>query len=328
MNGGISMDTIPVKSVWQARKRLFPYLPKTPLVYSAPLSGHCQTPVWLKLETLQPSGSFKLRGAMNVLLSMSAESRQKGVAAFSTGNHGLAVAYAAKQAKTPATIFVSEAVPTAKQAALQASGATLTVTGRSQDEAGAACIRHCEQTGQTLVPPFDDDRIIAGQGTLALELLDDLPELDTVIAGLSGGGLLSGIGLVMKHTDPTIQVAGASIVNGAAMEASLAAGHPVEVAEQPTVADSLLGGIGLDNRWTFKAVQRYVDTRVQVPEEDIAKAMAYLYEHHHLIVEGAAAIGAAALLTNSIRPKGPTAVVITGASIHPKEHHRIIRPYL
>ncbi|WP_059102967.1 hydroxyectoine utilization dehydratase EutB [Shouchella shacheensis] len=317
-----------MRAVWQARKRLQPYLTKTPLIKSAVLSEKCGVPVWLKLETLQPSGSFKLRGALNFLQSLPVAEQQRGVTAFSTGNHGLAVAYAAKQAGIRAVIFVSEAVPEAKKEALRASGAELVITGKSQDEAGAACLQMSEKEGLPLVPPFDHPAIIAGQGTLGLELLEDLPEIDTVIAGLSGGGLLGGVGLALKETDRSITVAGISIEKGAAMEESLAAGRPVDVPEHPTFADSLLGGIGADNRYTLEAVKQYVDTRFRLSEESIARGMAFLYKHHRLVVEGAAAVGVGALLHGDIRPKGPTAVIVTGAGIDVGTHLETVRPYM
>ncbi|MBB6449637.1 threonine dehydratase [Geomicrobium halophilum] len=317
-----------MRTVWKARKRLSDYLKKTPLIPSPALSEHSGVPIFLKLETMQPSHSFKLRGAFNFLSSLHTKEKERGVSTFSTGNHGLAVAYAAKQMGIRAVIFVSESVPEAKKEALRSSGAELVVTGKSQDEAGAACLKRSQDEGLSVVPPFDHPEIIAGQGTIALEILEDLPEVDTVAAGLSGGGLLSGIGLAMKHTDYAITVTGISVKKGATMDESIAAGKPVEIPEHPTYADSLLGGIGLDNHYTFKAIQQYVDRRLRLEEGDIARGMAFLYKHHHLVVEGAAAVGVGALLNGSIRPQGPAVVVVTGAGIDVQTHQDIVRPYL
>ncbi|AXF56698.1 hydroxyectoine utilization dehydratase EutB [Salicibibacter kimchii] len=317
-----------IRSIWKARKRLRIHLDKTPLIASPVLSEKIGVPVYLKLETMQPSRSFKLRGAFNFLSSLNEKDKNCGVSAFSTGNHGLAVAYAANRMDMRAKIFVSESVPEAKKEALRDSGAALVVTGKSQDESGEACQKQSRKEGLTIVPPFDHLEIIAGQGTIALELLDDLPELETVVAGLSGGGLLAGIGKAIKHTDPAINVTGISVEKGAAMEESIAAGKPIEIPEHPTYADSLLGGIGVDNQYTFPAIQQYVDTRKRLAEPDIAKGMAFLFEHHHLIAEGAAAVGVGALLNGTIRPKGPTAIVVTGAGIDVKSHQEIVAPYL
>ncbi|WP_246516457.1 hydroxyectoine utilization dehydratase EutB [Salicibibacter cibarius] len=317
-----------MRSVWKARKRLHEHLDKTPLIKSHALSEKSGVPVYLKLETMQPSRSFKLRGAFNFLSVLNKEEKERGVSAFSTGNHGLAVAYAAKQMNIRAMIFVSESVTETKKEALRGSGAELVVIGKSQDEAGAACQKQSRTKGLTIVPPFDHPEIIAGQGTIGLELLEDIPEMEAVVAGLSGGGLLAGIGEAVKHTDPAINVTGISVEKGAAMDESIKVGKPVEIPEHPTYADSLLGGIGLDNQYTFSAIQKYVDTRTRLAETDIAKGMGFLFEHHHLVVEGAAAVGVGALLNGAIRPKGPTAIVVTGAGIDVKSHQEIVGPYL
>ncbi|QDI91444.1 hydroxyectoine utilization dehydratase EutB [Salicibibacter halophilus] len=317
-----------MRSIWKARKRLREHLDKTPLIPSPILSEKSGVPVYLKLETMQPSRSFKLRGAFNFLSALKEEEKRRGVSAFSTGNHGLAVAHAANQMNMSARIFVSESVTEAKKEALRDSGAELVVTGKSQDEAGEACQKQSREEGLTIVPPFDHPEIIAGQGTIALELLEDLPEVGTVVAGLSGGGLLAGIGEAIKHTDPAINVTGISVEKGAAMDESIAAGKPIEIPEHPTYADSLLGGIGLDNQYTYPAIQKYVDTRKRLAEPDIAKGMAFLFEHHHLVAEGAAAVGVGALLNGTIQPKGPAVVVVTGAGIDVKSHQEIVGHYL
>ncbi|SDJ26626.1 hydroxyectoine utilization dehydratase EutB [Natribacillus halophilus] len=317
-----------MRSVWKARHRLRDHLEKTPLIESPILSEHSGVPIYLKLETMQPSRSFKLRGAFNFLLSLTKEEKNRGVSTFSTGNHGLAVAYAANRLGMRAVIFVSESVPEGKKAALRDSGAELVVTGKSQDEAGEACHERSQNEGLTVVPPFDHPEIIAGQGTIALEILEELPEVETVAAGLSGGGLLAGIGMALKYTDPTITVTGISVEKGATMDESIAAGKPLEIPEHPTYADSLLGGIGLDNQYTFSAIQKYVDVRRRLAEADIAKGMAFLYKYHHLVVEGAAAVGVGALLNGTIQPQGAAALVVTGAGIDVESHSEIVRDYL
>ncbi len=174
------------------------------------------------------------------------------------------------------------------------------------------------------VPPFDDPLVIAGQGTIGLELLEDCPELAAVLVPLSGGGLIAGVALAVKTAKPQAQVIGVSMVRGAAMHASLAAGRPVEVGELPTLADSLGGGIGLANRWTFPMVRELVDEVVLLEEEEIAAGIRHAYWDEQEIVEGAGAVGIAALLAGKIRPPGPAAVVLSGRNIDMELHHHLV----
>ncbi|MFB4163578.1 hydroxyectoine utilization dehydratase EutB [Alteribacillus sp. JSM 102045] len=322
------MNEITLKDIWKAKKRIRSSLPPTPLIYSKALSKLTGVPVYLKLEQLQPTGSFKLRGASNMIASLSKEDQQKGVVTFSTGNHGFAVAHAASNRGINAVVCVSKRVPKAKIDALQESGAELHIEGESQDEAADVCLRLQEEKGFTLIPPFDHPEIIAGQGTIGLEILKELPEVETVLSGLSGGGLLSGIGLALKETDPAIEVIGLSVEKGAAMDDSIKAGKPVAVPEHPTYADSLLGGIGMQNRYTLPMISRYIDQRLRLSEETIARGMAFLYESHRFVVEGAAAVGAGALLEGIVQPKGPAVVVITGSSIDAHSHFEAVKSYL
>ncbi|SDH89466.1 L-threonine ammonia-lyase [Alteribacillus persepolensis] len=322
------MKNVTLKDVWVAKKRIRTSLAPTPMIYSQPLTDHTGVPVYVKLENLQPTGSFKIRGATNMITSLSSRQKQQGVITFSTGNHGFAVAYAAKQLSIPAVVCVSSRVPKAKIDALKQSGATLHIHGDSQDEAQEECLRLQKQDGYTLIPPFDNPAVIAGQGTIGLEILEDLPDVHTVLAGLSGGGLLSGIGLTLKETDSRIQVIGLSVQKGAAMDDSIKAGRPVAVPEHPTYADSLLGGIGVNNHYTMPMISRYVDERLRLQEPAIAKGMAYLYQHHRMVVEGAAAVGAGALLEKMVIPQGPVVIVVTGNSIDPLSHYDIVEPYL
>ncbi|MFZ4454089.1 hydroxyectoine utilization dehydratase EutB [Salibacterium aidingense] len=322
------MKTMTVRDIWVAKKRLQELLPKTPLVSSPVLSEKTGVPVYLKLEQMQPTGAFKLRGAANMLASLEPQERARGVITFSTGNHGFAVAYAAAELGLRAVVCVSEHVPPTKIEALQASGAELHIEGESQDEAAEVCRRLQQEKGFILIPPFDHPEIIAGQGTIGLEILEELPEVKNVLAGLSGGGLLSGMGLALKETDPSIRISGLSVKKGAAMDDSIQAGTPVESPEHPTYADSLLGGIGLNNRYTLPMITRYVDERLRLSEESIARGMAFLYETHRFVVEGAAAVGVSALLDGAVQPEGPAVVVVTGNSIGVREHYQAVAPYL
>jgi threonine dehydratase len=269
----------------------------------------------LKLETAQPVGAFKIRGAANALAGMTREARARGVVCASTGNHGRAVAYAARLHRVAATICVSRLVPENKLAAIRALGATINIAGGSQDEAQVEATR-LAGTGPTEIPPFDHPDVIAGQGTIGLELLEDFPEIDTVVVPLSGGGLISGIALAVKSASPDIRVIGVSMDRGAAMQASLAAGRPVEIAEEPTLADSLGGGIGLDNKFTFAMVRDLVDEVVLISESEIAAAMRGLFLKEGWVAEGAGAIGVA-LLDEPHRSRlgKRVAIVVSGRNV-------------
>jgi threonine dehydratase len=299
-----------------ARQRLFHSstdtgVERTALVPSPALSRRFDAEILLKLETRQPTGAFKLRGASHLLAAVAEQSSgdavtrlARGVTTASTGNHGRALAYAAMRRGLKAIICLSEQVPANKVRAIEAlgelggaSGGSVEVrrVGRSQDEAFREVHRLVEEEGMLAVPPFDDPLIAAGQGTIGLELLEDCPSLDHVLIGLSGGGLLGGIGAALKAIRPETQVHGVSLTEGAAMWHSLQAGAPVEVEEVASLADSLGGGIGLDNHTTLPLVHRVMDHHHQVSERAIARAMLMLLEEEKLLVEGAAVVGLAAL---------------------------------
>ncbi len=250
------MAEITQGTIWRARQAIAPFIRRTPLVRSEALSARLGRNVHLKLETLQTTGAFKLRGATNRILQLSDAERERGVVAVSTGNHARAVAHAARVQEVSAVVCMSPLVPRNKVEAVQALGAEVQIVGRNQDEAEVVARQLAAERGLTFVSPFDDPFVIAGQGTIGLELLEDLPALDCVLVPLSGGGLIGGIALALKCADPEIRVIGVSMERGPAMALSLAAGRPVAVEEEASLADSLGGGIGLDNRYTFALVQR------------------------------------------------------------------------
>ena len=305
---------VTLHDVYQARQRIARIAIRTPLIRSPSLSEHIGASVHLKLESVQETGSFKIRGATNKLLSLTADERARGVITVSSGNHGRAVSYVARQLGVDAVVCVSERVPGNKVEAIEQLGAETVVHGESYDEAEAHAFRLQEERGLTWVHPFDDPSVIAGQGTIGLELLEDLPEIDTVVVPLSGGGLISGIALALKSANPAIRVIGVSMDRAPVMFHSLRAGAPIEMEEEETIADALAGGIGLDNRYTFRMVQEYVDETVLVSEEEIAEAMAYALENHHLVVEGGGAVGVAALLHRRVREMGCNVVVVLSGS--------------
>ncbi|MBV1787830.1 hydroxyectoine utilization dehydratase EutB [Marinobacterium sp. D7] len=289
------MKLIELAQIYRARRAIAGRVTRTPLIPALSLSD-AQTEVRLKLETTQPTGAFKLRGAVNALANLSVEQRAKGVVCASTGNHGRALAWAAGQLGVQATICLSALVPGNKVEAIRRLGADVRIHGNSQDAAQQLVEELVKQQGMIEIPPFDHADIIAGQGTIGLEILEEWPEVDTLIVGLSGGGLLSGIALAAKAIKPSIRVIGVSPARGAAMAASLDAGKPVDVEELATLADSLGGGIGLHNRYTFAHVRRLMDEYVLLEEIEIARSMRHLYREEQLVAEGAAALGAALLL--------------------------------
>lgn len=237
--------------------------------------------------------------------------------AVSSGNHGRAVAYVARNFGIPAVVCVSETVPENKVSAIQDLGAEVLVVGLTYDEATEAALQVQIERGLTMIHPFDDPYVIAGQGTIGLELLEEQPDIDTAIVPLSGGGLLGGIALALKSINPEIQTIGVSMDRGAAMVESLKAGQVVEIVEEPSLADALIGGLGSDNRHTFKIIQKYVDQTVLVTESEIAAGMTFALENEHLVVEGGGAVGIAALLADKVRNLGvKVAVVISGSNVN------------
>jgi threonine dehydratase len=317
-----------IRDVWEARKRIAAIVKKTPLIKSPLLSEMTGASIYLKLENLHETGSFKIRGATNKILSLSPEEQKRGVTTFSTGNHGMAVAFVARSLGIQAVICISNRVPKAKVDAIRSLGAKLEIVGESQDAAEEHAYTLQKEQGLTVIKPFDDFHIIAGQGTLGLEILEDLPELNMVLAGLSGGGLISGLGMSLKSNAPDIEVIGLSMEKGAVMHESLKAGKPIQLEERETLADSLLGGIGLENKYTFGMVQRFMDISYLIPEDAIAEGMAYFLEKHRMVVEGAAAVGVGALLRSIVKPKSYTAIIVSGCNTNLTSHLIATQPYI
>ncbi|MDR5865525.1 hydroxyectoine utilization dehydratase EutB [Halomonas koreensis] len=311
---------VTLAELYAARRRLAGRVTRTPLTRSAALSRRFDAEILLKWETRQPTGAFKLRGATNMLSALlerqGREALAAGVVTASTGNHGRAVAHAAAALGIPAVVCLSRLVPEHKAAAIAERGAEVVRVGDSQDEAFAEVERRVAERGMTPIPPFDDPLIVAGQGTIGLELMEDAPDLDRVIVGLSGGGLLGGIGAAVKAIRPAVAVTGVSLSRGAAMAESLAAGRPVAVEEVESLADSLGGGIGLDNRCTFALVRQVMDDHHRVSEAAIAAAMVDLLAHEKCLVEGAAAVGLAALAEHGLEVRGRrVALILSGNAV-------------
>ncbi len=322
------MKTTPtLQDANQANARIKPLIWQTPVIAASDLAEKTGAAgIHLKLECLQNTGSFKVRGAANKILSLTDREKKSGVITFSTGNHGRAVAYVARQIGIQAVVCLSEHVSSYRAEMIRNLGAEVSVKGHSQDEAEKNYQELITSRGLVPVVPFDDPMIIAGQGTIALEILAKLPDTDVLLIQLSGGGLLAGMAMVAKSINPGVHVVGISLEQSPAMLESLKAGLPVQVEEKDSLGDSLLGGIGFDNQYTLPMVEKFADEHLLIAEDEIKDGMFYIFEKHRLIVEGAAAVGVGALLNQQINVKGKNVVtLLSGSTINSEEYLRIIQ---
>jgi threonine dehydratase len=277
----------------------------TPVYRSETLGRNCGRPVLLKAETLQRTGSFKVRGAVVKLASLDDAERRAGVVAASAGNHGQAVAWAAREAGLPVTVFMPSDAPLAKVDATRSYGAEVRFAGESIDEALAGARAHADETGATLVHPFDDPRVIAGQGTLGLELDEQLEELETVVVPIGGGGLASGIALALGELRPNVRIVGVQ----AARCAPLAGGTELGA----TIAEGI--AVKEPGSLTRPILEERLADLVTVSDEEIAQAIVLLLERTKLVVEGAGAAAVAALLAGRTGAGGPVCVILSGGNI-------------
>ena len=304
-----------VSDVGAAQARIRGIAEVTPVIASVPLAVETGVPVWLKAECNQVTGSFKVRGAANALTLLTDEERARGVVAVSSGNHGRAVAHVAARLGIAATVCLSERVPSIKVDAIRDLGARVVIAGPDQDTADAEARRLVRDEGLVFIHPFDDPRVIAGQGTIGIEILVQVPDAICVVVPLSGGGLISGVALAVGGGMGGMRVVGASQSLGPAMYDSLDAGRLVDVVEEDTLADALAGGLGPENHFTFALCRDLVDEIALVSEADIAGAMRFLHTEHSLKVEGGGAVGVAALLSGAVTLTGPTVVVVSGGNV-------------
>ena len=322
MNKDINID---IQTIERARSELPDYIRYTEINESVELSKLTGVPVYLKLENQQITNSFKIRGASYAISQLNTNEKNAGVVCVSTGNHGRGISFAAKKAQINANIYMTSLVPSIKIDAIRELGGTINIIDSSQEDAELAALEYCEKTGAAYLSPFDNQNIICGQASVGLEILEQIKDVEHVIVPLSGGGLISGIALAIKAKRPQCQVLGATMDQGAAMVESLKAGHPVGVDEKPTFADSLGGGIGLDNQYTFDIVNRHADNTALVSEKQIADAIRHAYFHERQIIEGGASVALASVLTEKFNLNGPTVVVLSGANIDMCLHSQIIQ---
>ena len=309
-----------------AAARIAPFVLRTGVI-KLPLAG---AHVAAKLECRQRTGSFKIRGAANRLLTLSEEARRVGVVTASSGNHGRAIAEVAGRLGMRAVVCVPRSVDRVKLEAIRESGAEVRKDAETYDHAVLVAERLVASEGLTFVHAFDDPEVIAGQGTLAIELLADAGELDAVLVPLSGGGLASGVALAVKARSPETKVIGVSASHAAVLHAALLAGRPVEVAEQPTLAGALSGGLGEENHNSLRLVHALLDEALVVGESEIAAAMRWARAELGLTVEGGGAVPLAAVLgggaTVVARRWGPNlGIVLTGGNVDPAVMERVAR---
>ncbi len=324
------MTNMPIlNDVFKAAVSIKGLIRESPLIESEELKNFSGAEgVMLKLESLQNTGAFKVRGASNKILNLSTEEKNRGVITFSTGNHGKAVSYVSARSGINSVVCLSENVTAYRAEMIRSLGAEVVVYGKSQDEAENRYYELIEERGLIPVVPFDDPAIISGQGTIALEMLRKRPDLDVLLVPLSGGGLLSGIAMAAKSINPSIHVVGVSVERSPVMLKSLEAGKPVPLEEKFTLADSLLGGIGKENYYTLNMIEKYVDEHIVVNEDEIEKGMFFAFDKHSLIIEGGAAVGIAAVLADKIDLKGKFAgLVLTGSTIDQKKYIEVLNKH-
>jgi threonine dehydratase len=308
-------NPVTVRDILLAARRIGPHIRRTPTERAAALTAEGGAEIWLKLECQQRTGSFKLRGALNCLLTLPEAARARGVLTCSAGNHGLGVAEASRLLGIAATIVVPGDASTAKVAALRRAGVELLIVGRDYDEAEARAPAIARERGLTFISPYDDPAVIAGAGTVALEALLDLPEVGTIVVPVGGGGLASGIGIAARALLPEVRLIGVQSEASSAMNASLAAGNLVEVASSPTLADGLAGNIAAGS-CTFPIVRDTFDAVLTVSEAAIARAMRTFIATQHLIVEGSGAVGLAALQSGLLAAApGPILLIVSGSNV-------------
>lgn len=302
-------------SVHEAAARIAPHVRRTPTEHSPAVSALAGREVFLKLENLQRTGAFKIRGALNAILQLDPVSRAKGVVTASAGNHGQGVAFAAQLVGVPACVVLPHGVPLAKLTAIQRTGAETVLVSGAYDEAHAAAVEIARERGRTYVHAFDDDDVIAGQGTLAVELMEDAADLDTIVVPVGGGGLISGVALATSERRPRPRIVGVQAAGSSALAESFGLGHLVERSTS-TIADGI--AVRRPAERTFAIIRERVDDIVTVSDEAIARAMVLLLERHKLLAEGAGAAALAAVLEANGRVGGRrVGVIVSGGNVDP-----------
>ncbi|GAA3605469.1 threonine ammonia-lyase [Nonomuraea rosea] len=319
----MSSPQVTYDAVVAARELLADVVVHTPVLASRVLSEAVGGPVHLKCENVQRAGSFKVRGAYVRIARLSDEERASGVVAASAGNHAQGVALSARLLGTKATVFMPEGAALPKVEATLGYGADVIFAGRTVDEALARAKEHAEQTGAVIIHPFDHADVVAGQGTIGLEILEQLPDTATIVVPIGGGGLAAGLALAVKSLRPGVRIVGVQADRAAAYPASLAAGHPVLVEPFSTMADGI--AVGRPGELPFELIHYLVDKVVTVTEEEISKALVLCLERAKQVVEPAGAVGVAALLAHPQAFEPPVVAVLSGGNIDPVLLARVLR---
>jgi len=298
----------------------------TPMESSHFLAEILGSPVFMKCESLQRTGSYKIRGAYNRISRLTDEEKARGVVAASAGNHAQGVAFAARELGIKATIFMPLGVALPKLQATRNYGADVVLRGHSVEEPLRAAAEFAEETGAVLIPPFDHPDVVAGQGTLGLEILDQVPDIQTVVVPIGGGGLISGVASALKQKlaalGRDIHVVGVQAENAAAYPVSLRNGVATEIQTKPTISDGI--AVSKPGLLNFDIISQYVDEVVTVSDDDTARAMLMLLERAKLVVEPAGAVAIAAILTGKVKATGPTVAILSGGNIDPLVMERVI----
>ncbi|MCU7725413.1 threonine ammonia-lyase [Actinoplanes sp. KI2] len=321
---GVPLDLLSLSDVEAARELLTGVVETTPVLHSRPLSEVTGVPTWLKCENQQRAGSYKVRGAYTRIARLSDAERKRGVVAASAGNHAQGVALAAELLGASATVFMPEGAPLPKVTATKGYGAAIEYAGTSVDDALDAAKHFAAETGAVFIHPFDHPDIIAGQGTVGLEILDQLPAAATIVTAVGGGGLISGLAVAVKALRPDVRVVGVQAAGAAAFPPSLAAGAPRKLARGATIADGI--AVLRPGDLTFAHVSKLVDDVVTVTDEDLSAALLVLLERHKMVVEPAGGAAVAALLTGACvpAPDGPAVAILSGGNIDPMLLLRVI----
>lgn len=320
--------TVSIADIMAARERIAGIVHKTPIIKDEKLTGSVGTRIYLKAENLQRAGSFKIRGAYNMISQLSEDERSRGVITASAGNHAQGVALAAKLNGIKATIVLPQFAPLTKIVATKALGAEVIMHGQTFDEAVDHSRELQKEQGFTYVHAFDDDKIIAGQGSIGLEIAEAKPNVTVIVVPIGGGGIISGIALAAKENIPGVRIVGVQAANVAPVRASLEAGHPVEIDYKPTIADGI--AIKRPAERTLAIIKEKVDSIVEVTEEEISDAIFHLAQNAHLVVEGAGAAGVAAIIAGKIdlKPEDRVCAVLCGGNIDGNVLARVIEQVL
>ncbi|MBM2623465.1 threonine ammonia-lyase [Actinoplanes sp. LDG1-06] len=324
MNAPYPLDLLGLADIRAARELLSDVVKTTPMIPSRPLTEITGTPAWLKCENQQRAGSYKVRGAYTRIARLSAAERARGVVAASAGNHAQGVALAAGLLGARSTVFMPEGAPLPKVTATRGYGASIEYAGTTVDDSLEAAHLFAAETGAVLIHPFDHPDVIAGQGTVGLEILEQCPEATTIVTAVGGGGLISGVAVAAKALRPDIRVIGVQAAGVAAYPPSLAAGSPVKLDRGVTIADGI--AVLKPGDLPFAHVSKLVDEVVTVTDEDLSAALLVLLERHKMVVEPAGGAAVAALLTGAYTPPpdGPVVAILSGGNIDPMLLLRVI----